>query len=100
MFSGVGVGIPDGTFTVTHADGTIETHTPLEAAGLERYPLIRHYLFEGRVFEADHLARFATALCTPAHDASSVSFEGLVGTRDGWRAMQVDDICTETDMQP
>ncbi|MEM9911770.1 MAG: hypothetical protein AAF922_13395 [Pseudomonadota bacterium] len=100
MFSDVGVGIPDGTFTVAHADGTTETHSPLEAVGLESYPLIRHYLFEGRVFEASDLAKFATELCTQAELASSVSFKGKVGTRNGWQPMQAEDICAETELQP
>jgi hypothetical protein len=100
MFSDVGVGIPDGTFTVSQEDGTIETYAPLEAAGLERYPDIRHYQFEGRVLEVGHLNRFAKVLCARTPTTSTVSFEGVVGTRDGWRPMQADNICAETEVDP
>lgn len=100
MFSGVGIGIPKGTFTIRNPDGTIRDLTPLEAAGLDRYPNIKHYLFPGRVRAPQHLRRFAAALCEQAAIGANVSFEGAVGTRDGWLPMQADDICAHGEPSP
>lgn len=95
MFSGVGVGIPDGTFIVTAPDGSTEAFTPLEAAGLDQYPIIWHYQFDRRILKKDQFEQFATALCDEAPATHDVSFDGAVGTREGWRAAQVDNICVD-----
>jgi hypothetical protein len=100
MFKGVGSGLPRGAFTVTQADGTVHTYTALEAAGLDRYPLIRHYQFEGRVFATDQLYRFARTLCAEIAATSTVSFDGKVGTVDGWKLAQSDDVCAPGAEQP
>ena len=94
MFSGVGIGTLKGTFEVTLADGTVNEYSPLEAAGLERYPLMLHYQFEGRVFAADDLAKFAKHLCSVFGDGRRIAFHGEVGTRQGWEPMASDDLCT------
>jgi len=93
MFSGVGVGIPNGRFVVRSEDGVEAILTPLEAANIERYPLILHYLFKNRIFAEDHFARFAAPLCATVPDTSFVSFDGAVGTRQGWRPVQIENIC-------
>ncbi len=93
MYSGVGVGIPKGVFVVHDETGGTAELTPLAAAGLERFPRIPHYYFEGRVFEPAHLARFATSICADLPVGQRVSFVGDVGTRHGWTAMPVEDVC-------
>lgn len=93
MFSGVGVGIPYGRFVVRHEDGVETIHTPLEAADIEQYPLILHYLFESRIFATEHFAHFAAPLCATVPETSSVSFDGAVGTRQGWQPVQIENIC-------
>lgn len=94
MFSGVGVGILDGTFTVVEQDGIIRRLTPLEAAHLDAYPVIIPYNFEGLVTEAADLARLAQPLCDETAETGAVSYDGFVGTREGWRPLRADDICT------
>ncbi len=93
MFAGVGAGIPKGTFIVQHIDGTETEYTPLEAAGLDRYPIILHYRFEGRIFKTEHFGIFAQYLCTQTPQTSEVSFKGVVGTTEGWWPAHVSDIC-------
>ena len=93
MFSRVGEGILDGAFTLVRPDGPVETYTPLEAAGLARYPIVLHYLFPRRVRDAGDLGRFAAPLCARAPAGAAVSFRGAVGDRDGWRPLQAEDVC-------
>ena len=97
MFSGVGVGIPNGRFVVRHEDGAETMHTPLEAADIEQYPLILHYLFENRIFATEHFTHFAAPLCATAPETSSVRFEGAVGTRQGWQALKIENICASSE---
>lgn len=93
MFSGVGVGIPRGDFIVARDGREVARRTPLEALGLAAYPQIRHYAFEERVVEDADLARFARALCEEAGEGGRVGFVGSVGTRQGWRPIEVEDVC-------
>jgi hypothetical protein len=93
MYSGVGVGIPKGLFTIHDESGPIADLTPLEAADLERYPKITHYYFSGLIGQAADLARFAEPLCSGLPQGQWVSFSGYVGTRQGWAKMRMDDVC-------
>lgn len=93
MFSGVGVGILKGEFTLQRADGEAATFTPLEMMGIEAYPQTRHYLFDYRVFVDSDLKRVAEGVCGRSIEGDRLSFSGHVGTRDGWRAIDVDDVC-------
>jgi hypothetical protein len=95
MYSGVGVGILDGTFVLRTPDGAPREMTPLEALGLERYPPIHHYAFDRRVGEDGRLDAFAGQLCETLPPGARLSFEGYVGTREGWRALSVEDVCIE-----
>lgn len=97
MYSDVGVGLPKGVFIVQDASGPVEQHTPLQAAGLDRYPKITHYLFDRRVHAEADLARFAADLCATLQPGQHLSFEGVVGTRQGWVAMPVTDVCAQTE---
>lgn len=94
MFSGVGVGIPKGQFTVNDANGSDQgSYTPLAAAGLDRYPRMSHYRFENRVFASGDMAGFAAPLCASLAPGQHVSFEGWVGTRQGWAEMSIETVC-------
>lgn len=94
MFAGVGVGIPKGAFTLHTVDGAVQPLTPTEVAGLTSYPQIRHYLFDKRIFEDADIKLFAGRICEQAGEGDRLSFEGFIGTRLGWRALSVDDICS------
>lgn len=93
MFSGVGVGIPRGDFLVAGEGREILRVSPLQALGLDAYPQIRHYSFDKRVLADADLARFAERLCGGLRPGERVSFEGVVGTRAGWRETRVEDVC-------
>ena len=89
MFSGAGVGLLKGRFTLHRADGTV-TLTPLEAAGLSSYlelPIAR------RPYQAADLKTFAARICGDARPAERVSFEGSIGTFSGWSPLNVADVC-------
>lgn len=95
MFSDVGVGIPKGHFTVHDANGSDHgSYTPLAAVGLNRFPRITHYHFENRIFAAGDMAGFAAPLCANLAPGQHVSFEGQVGTRQGWADMSIENVCT------
>ncbi len=101
MYSGVGVGIPKGVFMVHDETGAMAAeYTPLAAAGLDRYPRMTHYYFEGRVWEPAHMARFAALLCSDLSPGMRLSFAGQVGTRQGWAPMPVDDVCAAGGVAP
>lgn len=94
MYSSVGTGIPTGAFHIHDASGKIvETLTPLQAAGLSRYPNIRHYMFEGWLQSADELWRFAAVACDSLDAEQRLSFVGQIGTRQGWQAEARDNVC-------
>lgn len=94
MYSGVGTGIPAGDFHILdEAGAVVETLTPLQAAGLSRYPNMSHYLFEGWMQSPDDLWRFAAAACAGLDPGRRLSFDGRVGTRQGWQEVQRGDIC-------
>lgn len=91
MFSGSGVGVLKGSFTLRHADGTATSLTPLAVLGLTRYPSDPPDMFGRLVFSTDDLRVYAARLC--ASPAGVLSYRGSVGTRQGWRPLAVDDIC-------
>jgi hypothetical protein len=93
MYSGVGVGILRGSFTLREGERAIAAASPLEALGMQRYPRIRHYLFPNMVFAPEDLAPYAATLCAGAAPGQTVIFDGHVGTRQGWRALAADDLC-------
>lgn len=93
MFSGVGVGIPRGTFVVSGEGGEAARVSPLEALGLEAYPQIRHYAFDRRILADEDFPRFAQRLCEEARPGARIGFEGVVGTRAGWREARIEDVC-------
>jgi hypothetical protein len=89
MFSAAGVGLPKGHFTLHRADGAV-TMTPLEVLGLPSYlalPLKR------RIYQATDLKAFAGRICDDSREKARLSFEGSIGTFDGWRALTIDDVC-------
>ncbi|MGY6568362.1 MAG: hypothetical protein ACXIVE_05145 [Salinarimonas sp.] len=96
MYSSVGVGIPKGEFEVWQGDRPVARLSPLEALGLMAYPSVIHYTFPHRILDEDGLTRFAAQLCARLDDygGDRVSFAGVVGTRQGWRAMRHDDLCS------
>lgn len=92
MYSDVGVGILKGGFRVD--DGVSRRDlSPLQVMGLERYPRLRHFLFEHRVHDSADVARLAEPFCATLGPGARLSFEGAVGTRQGWRPLQVNNVC-------
>lgn len=100
MYSGVGVGLPKGVFTVHDLSGPVSEYTPLQAAGLEQYPQIVHYFFDKRIFEDADLTRFAANTCEALLPGQHLSFDGVVGTRKGWVPMPVANLCAQTEDAP
>ena len=89
MFSGAGVGLLKGRFTLHRPEGAV-TMTPLEAAGLSNYlalPIAR------RPSQAADLKTFAARICGEAKPGERVSFEGSIGTFTGWSPLDVPDVC-------
>jgi hypothetical protein len=91
MFSGVGVGILKGEFRAVTRDGAVTRYAPLQLLGRDRYPVMRSIHFPLRVMQDSDLRKFAAEFC--ARSDASLSFDGFVGTRQGWRALRADDIC-------
>lgn len=91
MFSGSGVGVLKGSFTLRHADGTATSLTPLAVLGLTRYPSDPPDVFGRLVLADDDLRAYAAPLCDSR--AGTLSFHGWVGTRQGWRPLAADDVC-------
>jgi hypothetical protein len=92
MFSGAGVGLLRGTFTLHRADGAV-TLSPLEVAGVPRYldlPLSR------RIFQLNDLRQFANRICNDKSETGRLSFEGSLGVSSGWAPLSVHDVCHET----
>ena len=81
MFSGAGIGLAKGRFTLHRADGAV-TMSPLEVVALPSYlalPLNR------RIYEPADLKAFAARICNDPRETARLSFEGSVGTFAGWR---------------
>ncbi len=91
MFSGIGVGVLKGEFEVTDASGTTIRMRPLDVLELQRYPLVRSFLFDRLVSEPGDLRTFGARLCND--QTTRVAFHGHTGTRQGWVPLDVDDIC-------
>jgi hypothetical protein len=89
MFSGAGVGLLKGQFTLHRADGPI-TMSPLEVAGLSSYLALP---IDQRVYEPGNLKTFAARVCNDAHETARLSFEGSIGTFSGWQPLSVRDVC-------
>jgi hypothetical protein len=91
MFSGAGVGLVKGRFTLHRADGAV-TLSPLEVLALPSYlalPLDR------RIYEPADLKTFAARICDDPRETVRLSFEGSVGTFSGWRTLTAHDVCNE-----
>ena len=93
MYSGVGAGLPKGDFTARYADGRIQTLTALQVRGLERYPDVFHYTFDGLIDAPEGLAAWAADFCAASQDLESLSFSGRIGSPDGWVTHDADDLC-------
>jgi hypothetical protein len=91
MFSGAGVGLLKGHFTLHRADGAV-TLSPLEVAALPSHLALP---IERRVYEPSDLKAFAARICNDARETARLSFEGSVGTFSGWRALAVHDVCRD-----
>lgn len=93
MFSGSGIGVLKGRFTLHRAQGIDQEMTPLELQGLRTYPDASPDEFGRLVFDKGDLRRNAAAICDRGTDVSRLSFTGWVGTRQGWRPLAVEDVC-------
>ena len=93
MFSGGGIGVLKGQFSVVEADGTRAVLTPLEVLGLNHYHSDPAFDFDPRVFEAADLRRFATQICDGQARPGRLSFTGMIGTRQGWQPIEAGDVC-------
>ncbi len=98
MFSGAGIGLPKGRFTLHRADGAV-TLSPLEVVALPSYMALP---LERRIFEPADVKAFAARICSDPHETARLSFEGSVATFTGWRDLAVQDVCnppakTQTD---
>lgn len=95
MFSEVGVGIQKGEYRLTGADGTVSVLSPLEIIGITRYPPIRYYEFEKRIGGPADLHSFGEAFCAGLSAGQTLSFDGAVGTRAGWKPVSVANVCAD-----
>lgn len=95
MYSDVGVGIPKGEFRVWRGDHAVASLSPLEVLDLPAYPSVIHYTFAHRILDDADLPAFAARLCERLadRDGDRVSFDGMVGTRQGWRRTQHFNVC-------
>lgn len=91
MFSEVGVGVLKGEFRAELRDGSRVVLTPLDVLGLKRYPPVLSMRFPALVRDERDLQFFAQGFCQ--RKPIRVDFHGWTGTRDGWRALAVDDVC-------
>ena len=91
MFSGAGVGLLKGQFTLHRADGAV-IMSPIEAAGLPSYLALP---IEKRIYKPADLKTFAAHICGDVRETARLSFSGSVGTFAGWRALNVEDVCHE-----
>lgn len=95
MFTGVGAGLLKGDFTITHADGSTETATPLDILGLDAYPRTEHhYTFDRLVITETAIFEIAADFCaTRVPEGARMDYSGEVGGIDGWVPYAADDIC-------
>lgn len=92
MFAGGGIGVLKGNFSIRRPDGAAAALTPLAVLGLDRYPDAPPYEFGHLVMEDRDLRAFAAGVCDRSAGVH-LSFHGAVGTRQGWRPLDVDDVC-------
>ena len=93
MFSGGGIGVLKGTFTLHRPDGAAVRMTPLDVLGLKRYPGALPDQFDHLIFEESDLRGYASRVCDPVARTARLAYHGLVGTRQGWRPLDVEDVC-------
>ena len=94
MFSGVGVGLPKGTFILEEADGTAIELPPLAVAGLSRYPVRQPiYYYDGYVGSADDLALYADVTCRHLREGSRLRFSGTIAQKYDWLAVENALVC-------
>jgi hypothetical protein len=93
MFSGAGVGLLKGQFTLHRAGGAV-TLSPLEAGALPSYLALP---IERRVYTPADLKTFAARICGDVRETARLSFEGSVGTFTGWQELTVDDVCNASE---
>ena len=97
MFSGVGLGIMKGTFTLTEADGSHQQLTPLQVLNLERYPDIHFYTFDKIVKDVPAMADVTSEFCNAAvPEGATLSFRGKVGFENGWGTLELASVCEPT----
>ena len=94
MYASVGEGLPKGVFTARYENGHEERLSALQVLGAPRYPDTFHYTFEYRVFDEASFRHFAAQFCGSQAGLTSLSFQGRVGSREGWVTHQVADLCT------
>jgi hypothetical protein len=91
MFSGAGLGLLKGNFTLHGADGDV-TMSPLEVAALPSYLALP---VERRVFKPTDLKSFAARVCDNGRQTARLSYDGSVGTFNGWRMLTARDVCND-----
>src|ERR1044071_6468781 len=91
MFSGAGVGLLQGHFTLHGANGDV-TMSPLEVAALPTYLALP---IERRIMKPADLKSFAVRICDNGGQTARLSFEGSVGTFNGWRTLSAHDVCND-----
>lgn len=100
MYSEVGVGVLKGQFHLFSPGEKPRELSPLKVLGLDQYPFLRHYEFDRRVNTPQDLKRFAEAFCNGLRPGQTLSYRGQVGTRQGWRVFEVEDICSLKHAEP
>lgn len=93
MFSGSGIGVLKGRFVLHRAEKPDQEMTPLEMLGLRTYPDASPDEFGRLVFNVGGLRRIGAPVCDRQTEVTRLSYKGWVGTRQGWRALEVADIC-------
>lgn len=94
MFSGSGVGVAKGVFSLRAKGQTVRELSPLEAAGLARYPAhVPIYRFDRLISDEADIVRLAEPTCASLEPDQSLWFEGRVGRGLGWAEPQALLVC-------
>jgi hypothetical protein len=93
MYAGVGVGVLKGTFLVERSAGR-ETLSPLAVLGLKRYPPVMTIpLSTVPLRRPEDLGLLSKSFCASLSPDARLSFDGVVGTRNGWQLLKRQNIC-------
>ncbi len=93
MYSGVGVGVLRGEFSLTRGAEEIARETPLQFFGRDRYVNVGLIDPTDLIWTEKDLTRLAEARCAELEPGVLLGFKGLRGTFTGWAPLTMTDIC-------